>query len=85
LAVVDGDNWTTWTDQPGSSEDPVISDAFSESNPNSVLVSGTNDAVFPCGDLTSGAYVISFDFYVPTDRVGYFNIQQVFASEWGMS
>ena len=85
LAVVDGDNWTTWSDDPGSAEDPMISDAFSLSAPNSVMVSGTNDGVFPCGDLTSGSYVVSFDFYVPADRVGYFNIQQVFASEWGMS
>lgn len=85
LAVVDGDNWTTWSEDPGSAEDPVISDAFALSAPNSVMVSGTNDGVFPCGDLTSGAYSISFDFYVPTDKVGYFNIQQVFAVDWGMS
>ncbi len=49
------------------------------------MISGTNDCVFPCGDLTSGAYKVSFDLYVPSDRVGYFNIQQVFASAWGMS
>jgi hypothetical protein len=84
LAKVDTE-WTTWTNAPGSAEDPVISDAFSSTAPNAVMVSGTNDGVFPCGDLTSGAYVIAFDMYVPTDRVGYFNIQQVFASEWGMS
>lgn len=84
LAVVSED-WTTWSDAPGTAEDPVISDAFALSAPNAVLVSGTNDGVFPCGDLTSGAYTVSFDMYVPTDRVGYFNIQQVFASQWGMS
>ncbi len=84
LAEVDTE-WTTWTNAPGTAEDPVISDAFSSTAPNAVLVSGTNDGVFPCGDLTSGAYVISFDMYVPTDRVGYFNVQQVFASQWGMS
>ena len=85
LAVVAADDWTTWSEDPGSAEDPVISDAFSLSAPNSVMVSGTNDAVYPCGDLTSGAYTVAFDFYVPSDRIGYFNIQQVFASEWGMS
>ncbi len=84
LAEVDTD-WTTWSNAPGGAEDPTISDAFAASAPNSVFVSGTNDAVFPCGDLTSGAYEISFDMYVPTDRVGYFNIQQVFGSDRAMS
>jgi hypothetical protein len=84
LAVVD-ENWTTWSEDPGSAEDPIISDALALTDPNSVMVSGTNDAVFPCGDKTSGSYAISFEMYVPTDKVGYFNVQQVFASEWGMS
>ncbi|NOR86721.1 MAG: hypothetical protein GQ527_03840 [Bacteroidales bacterium] len=38
LAVVDGDNWTTLTDSPVTAEDALISDAFSETAPNSVLV-----------------------------------------------
>jgi len=78
-------DWTTWNNDPGSAEDAVISDAFALSVPNSVMVSGATDAVFPCGDLTSGAYTISFDMYVPAGKFGYFNVQQVFASEWGMS
>lgn len=84
LAVVDGDNWTTWTNQPGTDEDAVISDAVSSSSPNSVLVEGTTDAVYMTGDLTSGAYVVSFDFYVPSGNAGYYNLQHVFASEWAL-
>lgn len=82
LAVVDADNWTTWTDAPGTAEDALISNAFSASAPNAVLVTGTTDAVYPCGDQTSGAYIISFDFYVPAGMAGYYNVQHVFASEW---
>lgn len=85
LAVVDPENWTTWSVDPGSAEDPIISDAFAATAPNSVFVSGTNDAVFPCGNLTSGSYAIAFDMYVPTDRVGYFNVQQAFGVDWSMS
>ncbi len=83
LAEVDA-SWTTWTNQPGTAEDAVISNAFSESAPNSVLVQGTTDAVFPCGDLTSGAYTISFDYYVPAGKAAYFNLQHIFASEWAI-
>lgn len=83
LAVVDA-NWTTWTNQPGTAEDAMISDAYSTSAPNSVLVTGTTDAVYPCGDLTSGAYSISFDYYIPAGKAGYYNVQHVFASEWAL-
>ena len=85
LAVVDADNWTTWGDAPGTSEDAMISDAFSVSAPNAVMVDAGTDAVYPCGDLTSGVYSISFDYYVPADKVGYFNIQHIFGSEWVLS
>jgi len=84
LAVVDADNWTTWSDDPGSAEDAVISDDFAESAPNSVKVTGTTDAVYMTGDLTSGAYEISFDYYIPSGNAGYYNLQHVFASEWAI-
>ncbi len=84
LAVVDADNWTTWTDAPGTDEDATISDAYSETAPNSVLVTGTTDAVYPCGDLTSGVYSVSFDYLVSSGNAGYFNLQHIFASEWAI-
>lgn len=83
LAVVD-EEWTTWTNAPGTAEDPIISDAQAETAPNSVMVSGTNDAVFPFGDKTSGVYGVSYDFYVPAGMAGYYNLQHVFASEWAV-
>jgi len=84
LAVVDADNWTTWNNDPGSAEDAVISNAFSETAPNSVLVAGSTDAIYSFGDLTSGSYNISFDMYVPAGKAGYFNLEHIFASEWGL-
>jgi len=84
LAVVDADNWTTWTNAPGSAEDPVISDAFAQSPSNAVMVSGSNDPVFSAGDKTSGTYEISYDKYIPAGKAGYFNLQHVTLSEWAL-
>ncbi len=84
LAVIDPDNWTTWTNAPGTDEDALISNAQSSSTPNAVLVDGVTDAVFPCGDLTSGAFTIEFDYYVPSGSAGYYNVQHVFAEEWAL-
>ncbi|MCD4734799.1 MAG: T9SS type A sorting domain-containing protein [Bacteroidales bacterium] len=86
LAVVDTD-WTTWSNSPGGAEDPLISSDQSSSAPNSVVVEGTNDAVYPINNLTAGYYTVSFKYYVPTGFNGYFNLLQMFAgasSEWGM-
>ncbi len=37
--------WTTWTNNPGSDEDGVITNAQAASAPNSLLVSGAVDQV----------------------------------------
>ncbi|MBN1337676.1 MAG: T9SS type A sorting domain-containing protein [Bacteroidales bacterium] len=86
LAVVDP-NWTTWSNTPGSAEDPVITNAQSASPSNSVVIEGTNDAVYPIPNYTAGFYKMSFKMYVPTGFNGYFNLLQLFngaSSEWGM-
>lgn len=81
-----GDPWTTWSETPGSSEDPVISDLYSSSPSNSVNILEGNDAVLLLGDKTSGRYKVSFKIYIPGGKVAYFNVLQDFAgtnSEWG--
>lgn len=83
LAEVD-EAWTTWSNAPGTAEDPTISDAFAQTAPNSVFVSGTNDPVYNFGNQTSGAYIVSFDMYVPADRAGYYNLQHITLSEWAV-
>lgn len=84
-AVAQGlEYWTTWSETPGSAEDPMISSDFGS---NSVVIAGTNDAVLLLGDKTVGVHDLEFDVYVPTGFFGYFNVLQAFAganSEWGM-
>ncbi|MCF8366213.1 MAG: hypothetical protein K9H16_10540, partial [Bacteroidales bacterium] len=84
-AVAQGlEYWTTWSETPGSAEDPMISSDFGS---NSVVIAGTNDAVLLLGDKTVGVHNLEFDVYVPTGFFGYFNVLQAFAganSEWGM-
>ncbi|MCB2221403.1 MAG: DUF4397 domain-containing protein [Bacteroidetes bacterium] len=79
--------WTTWSNAPGTAEDATVSDLYSTSPSNSMLVSGTNDMVnlFSETNLESGAYQYDFNIYVPTGFTGYFNLQKdvVPGTEWG--
>lgn len=87
-AVAQGkDYWTTWSGTPGSAEDPTIMTNQSVSGSNSIVISGTNDAVMLLGNKTAGAFTIEFNVLIPTGKLGYFNVLQNFAgatSEWGM-
>lgn len=86
LADQGGDPWTTWSDTPGSAEDPVISDAQSVSPSNSVNILAGNDCVLLLGDKTEGRYKITFQIYIPDGKIAYYNVLQAFAgadSEWG--
>jgi len=75
LAVVNPEWWTTWTNQPGTAEDALITDAQSNSGSNSVIVEGTTDLIMKLGDKTSGSYELSFWMYVPAGFGGHYNIQ----------
>jgi len=80
------DYWTTWSNTPGSAEDPVVSTEQAHEGANSVLCQGTNDFVMLFGDKTSGNYSVNFYIYIPSGKVGYYNILQKFAggnSIWG--
>ena len=75
--------WTTWNNAPGSAEDGVISNAQSASPANSLLISGSNDQVYPFGNYTNGHYTVSFNMYVPSSGNGaYFNVQHVLLQQW---
>jgi hypothetical protein len=84
LAVSNPEWWTTWSDDPGSAEDAVISSDEAASGVNSVYVSGTNDMVLKLGNKTSGMYWVDFNFFVPEGMAGYYNIQHYEAPgvEW---
>ncbi len=78
--------WTTWSNTPGSAEDPIVSSEQSYAGSNSVLCQGTNDFVMLFGDKTTGCYAVNFRMFIPSGKVGYYNILQAFSggtSKWG--
>ncbi len=86
LAQQAGLPWTTWSNQPGGPEDPMVSDLYAQQGSKSFVVSGSNDGVLLFGDSTSGRYKIDFYIYVPTGKLGYYNLLATFAgsnSQWG--
>ncbi|MDY0083839.1 MAG: T9SS type A sorting domain-containing protein [Ignavibacteriaceae bacterium] len=78
--------WQTW--DGGAGEDPLVSNAFSNSSPNSVVIIPDNDLVktFGATPYTTGNYKISFFAYIPAGKAGYFNTLAVFGStsQWAM-
>ena len=88
LACQDSTNWTTWSLDPcNATEDPLISNAQAFSGTKSVVIIQNNDLVKPLGGATTGIHLITFKFYVPTGKSGYFNTLATFAgtaSVWAM-
>lgn len=79
------EHFTTWSNKPGTAEDATFSADYALSTPNSVKIAGsTTDLLMKLGNKTSGAYRVSFDYYVPATKAGYFNIQHMEApgNEW---
>lgn len=74
-----GAPWTTWSNAPGGAEDAIISATQSSSPSNSAYIGTTStDFVVLLGDSTTGVYDISFDMFVETGKMAYFNIMNVF-------
>ena len=87
LAAQNPSFWTTW--DGGAGEDPLVSNAFSHSSPNSVVIIQDNDLVKPFGTTpyTTGRYRISFFVYIPSGKAGYFNTLALFNgsnSQWAL-
>jgi len=66
-------DWDTWSGGGGTGEDPFVSNAFSFSGSNTVVIAQNNDLIRYHGELTSGKWYISFFLYIPTGGSGYFN------------
>jgi len=84
-----GGYWTTWSDDPGSSEDAPVSDMYAHSAPNSFTINdGGIDLVYELGDaaISTGKYLYSHWMYVPTGYSGYFNVQTdpVAGTDWNL-
>lgn len=80
--------WTTWSNLPcDATEDAYISSNHAYSGSNSVVIVQNNDLVKPLGNPTSGKWYMSFNFYIPTGKAGYFNMLSGFTPdpyEWGL-
>lgn len=78
--------WTTWSNDPGSSEDGIINDEQAASPTKSCLVEGSTDLVLKLGNKNSGHYMVNFDYYIPSNFGGYINLQHFEApgNEWAV-
>ncbi|HPB24482.1 MAG TPA: T9SS type A sorting domain-containing protein [Bacteroidales bacterium] len=86
LAAQLGSPWTTWSNAPGTAEDPMVSSAQSHSSPNSFYVVNNNDCVLQLFDKTTGRYKVEWYMYVESGKLGYFNLLNDFNgsnSIWG--
>lgn len=76
IAMNDGVHWRTWSDLPGSAEDPLVVDtpfqspsralAFVQTMPGSA--GGPERVLWLLGDLITGAYLVSWSMYVPAGK-----------------
>ncbi|AVI51363.1 T9SS C-terminal target domain-containing protein [Pukyongia salina] len=70
--------WTSWTNDGGASNDGfVVVDTQSNSGDQSILAEGGQgrDPLLLLGNQTSGDYTFRWEFYIPSGKEGYFNIQ----------
>lgn len=67
--------WSTWNDDPGSTEDALILDEEASSPSNAVKIEGLSDVILKLGDKASGKYIVEWMMYVPEGFGGYYNIQ----------
>jgi len=74
-----GGPWTTWSNAPGSNEDPIVSSNLYFSSYNSVYIQNDNDLVLNLYDKTSGRYLINFKINIMQNKLGYFNLLNNFA------
>ena len=87
LACQNATEWTTWSNAPCGNEDAYITSDVFYTGSNAVILQGVNDVVKLIPNYTEGLYKISFQMYVPSGFLGYFNTLQLFAgtnSSWGM-
>ncbi|MBK7632136.1 MAG: T9SS type A sorting domain-containing protein [Ignavibacteriales bacterium] len=72
--------WQTWTNNPCSAtEDAYISNVYSFSGTNSILIKQNNDVVRDHGLLLNGVAEINFQVFIPAGKAGYFNTLANFA------
>jgi hypothetical protein len=70
--------WDTWSSDPGSGEDAFVTSEKASDGTKSLKIDNGNDMVLLFGDLASGRIEASFKLFVPSGKLGYFNIIQRF-------
>ena len=81
LVVQNNVDWDIWSGGSGTSEDPFVSNNFAYSGSNSVVVVTNNDFVRKHDNLTTGKWYMSFLFYIPDTKSGYFNTMNGFTQD----
>ena len=54
--------------------DPFISNTYSLSAPNSVVIVQNNEVIKLLGQVSSGKWEMQMHIYIPTGKAGYFNM-----------
>ena len=75
IAEKGADYWTTWSKDPGSSEDGVVAEL--EGNKCGHLTYGV-DQVLLLGGYKAGVFELEYDIYVPEGKGAYYNILHEF-------
>ncbi|MEZ5082710.1 MAG: GEVED domain-containing protein [Bacteroidales bacterium] len=88
VACQNPDDWSTWTLEPCSANDPFISDEKAYSGTQSVIHEIESDLLYKNDMiLTAGKYSINFKMYIPELYNAYFNVLQEHdlgtGSHWG--
>jgi hypothetical protein len=74
-------DWVPWSNTPGGADDAYVVDVQSNSSSNSIEITGASDIIHPFGDLTTGAWGVSFMMYIEPTYGGYFSLLHEF-TEW---
>lgn len=74
--ALNSDVWTTWSNNPGSSEDALVLEEQSHSATKAPKIDGSTDLILPLGNKTSGKYHVTWYMYIPSGNAGYYNFQK---------
>ena len=90
LAVENPTWYETWSNNPGSGEDAMVTDDYASTGTKSALCDETNgatDLILKLGNKQVGQYELSWNMYIESGFAGYYNIQHYEApgTEWAFN
>jgi len=72
--------WMTWSANPDTEEDAMVTSELAYSGSNSLQVIYLNNLVYQLGDNISGRYQLTFYLNVKSENIAYFSLLQEFTS-----